>query len=728
MATLVLTVVGNALGGPIGGTIGAIIGQQIDNRLFAPKPREGPRLGDLSIQTSSYGAAIPRLYGRTRVAGSVIWATDLIEERSKVSTGKGKPKQTVYSYSANFAVVLSARAIGGVGRIWADGKLLRGEAGDFKTETVFRLHTGGVDQTVDPMIAASEGAGNAPAYRGLAYAVFEDFQLADYGNRIPSLSFEVLADTGPIAVGAVLADASGGKLSATAPTVIDGIAVTGDSVRGVSESFAGVVPLLAVDGPSGLVVVEGTATGIAPLSDDLGASADGKRVARIEREKLPFDALPRRRTVSYYDVARDYQQGSQSLFRPDFGARERRIDFAASLTPERARALIERKTLTDAAARDRIKIALPWRYARAAPGEALSLPGVQGRWLIAETRLEGMTVRAELERLPDGAAGSTGAEPGRAVGEVDAEHGPTVLRIIELPWLGSGVATSPALYAVAAGSMAGWRRAALLQSNDDGASFEEIGATAPPAVMGSAVTVLAAGTAFGFDRVGAVEVDLLHAGMTVGPATEDALIGGANLAMLGDELIQFAVAEKIGPVRYRLSGLLRGRRGTEWAVSSHIVGEAFTLIESDALLPLVVPDGVASVTLTASGVGDAVAVSASAPVGGVSLRPPAPVKLRPTALANGDTRVEWVRRSRDGWRWADHVDAPLGEESEAYEVVVTPQPGASRIVTLNSPEWTYTAAERAADVGGGATSLSVDICQIGTRGRSKAASTSLSLV
>jgi hypothetical protein len=44
----------------------------------------------------------------------------------------------------------------------------------------------------DPLIVAKEGADEAPAYRGLAYLVFENFPLADYGNRIPQLSFEIV--------------------------------------------------------------------------------------------------------------------------------------------------------------------------------------------------------------------------------------------------------------------------------------------------------------------------------------------------------------------------------------------------------------------------------------------------------------------------------------------------------------------------------------------------------
>jgi hypothetical protein len=89
VATLVLSTVGTVLGGPVGAAIGALIGQSIDQELLGGSSR-GPRLGDLSVQTSSYGTQVPRVYGIMRVAGSVVWATDLAEG-SATSGAKGKP-------------------------------------------------------------------------------------------------------------------------------------------------------------------------------------------------------------------------------------------------------------------------------------------------------------------------------------------------------------------------------------------------------------------------------------------------------------------------------------------------------------------------------------------------------------------------------------------------------------------------------------------------------------
>ena len=114
MATLVLSTAGTILGGPVGGAIGGLLGQSIDQQLLGPGPRQGPRLGDLSVQTSSYGTQIPRVYGRMRVAGSIVWSTDL-QEDSQTEGAKGQPDSVTYSYSVSFAVALSSRPIGGMG-------------------------------------------------------------------------------------------------------------------------------------------------------------------------------------------------------------------------------------------------------------------------------------------------------------------------------------------------------------------------------------------------------------------------------------------------------------------------------------------------------------------------------------------------------------------------------------------------------------------------------------
>jgi len=97
---------------------------------------------------------------------------------------------TTYSYFANVALALCEGEVGCVKRIWADGREL-----DLDDVTL-RVHRGTQDQPADPLIAARQGAGNAPAYRGTAYVVFERFPIGAYGNRIPQFQFEVVRQVG----------------------------------------------------------------------------------------------------------------------------------------------------------------------------------------------------------------------------------------------------------------------------------------------------------------------------------------------------------------------------------------------------------------------------------------------------------------------------------------------------------------------------------------------------
>ncbi|MGZ8370595.1 MAG: baseplate multidomain protein megatron, partial [Caulobacteraceae bacterium] len=203
MAQVILSSVDRAIGGPIGGFIGSTIGRAIDHSLIsslAPARQVGPRLDSLHIQSTGEGSPLPAVVGRARISGQVLWAARFTEARVAAETGGGKggPKAYQYDYSLSFAVGLCEGPIDGIGRIWADGKPLD------QTGVTMRVYLGADDQTPDPLIEAVEG--EAPAYRGLAYVVFEDLPLAAFGNRPPQLSFEVFRRPKPAGAPPALED------------------------------------------------------------------------------------------------------------------------------------------------------------------------------------------------------------------------------------------------------------------------------------------------------------------------------------------------------------------------------------------------------------------------------------------------------------------------------------------------------------------------------------------
>jgi hypothetical protein len=93
---------------------------------------------------------------------------------------------------ANFAIALCEGEIAHVGRIWADGQLM-----DMR-EVACRQYLGTSDQMPDSLIEAKQGAGNAPAFRGTAYLVFDRLDLTPFGNRIPQIQVEICRPAGDL--------------------------------------------------------------------------------------------------------------------------------------------------------------------------------------------------------------------------------------------------------------------------------------------------------------------------------------------------------------------------------------------------------------------------------------------------------------------------------------------------------------------------------------------------
>ncbi|WP_209425709.1 glycoside hydrolase/phage tail family protein [Pararhodobacter sp. SW119] len=203
MATLVLSAVGAAAGAQVGGAVlglsgavigravGATVGRVIDQRLLGLGSRsvDHSRVDRLRITGAGEGVALPRLWGRMRLAGHVIWASNFEEHagRSRRTKGGLGPRVSEGArYTVSLAIALCEGQITGLGRVWADGE-------EIDRDTLnLRLYPGTSDQLPDPKIEAIEGAGRAPAYRGTAYVVMEDLDLGPFGNRIPGFSFEVM--------------------------------------------------------------------------------------------------------------------------------------------------------------------------------------------------------------------------------------------------------------------------------------------------------------------------------------------------------------------------------------------------------------------------------------------------------------------------------------------------------------------------------------------------------
>ena len=772
MAVLALGFAGQAIGASIGGSIlgvtsaaiggfiGSTIGGMIDNMLF-PSKQEGPRLDDLSVTVSTYGNPIPLLYGpENRIAGNVIWSTGLIETTKKSRQGKGGPsvQTTEYSYRASFAVALcqgqrapgDGAPISRVRKIWANNKLIYDAGAPAPDVPVglyeaMRFYPGSFSQQPDPTIEGYVGAGQAPAYRGTAYVVFQDLQLADFGNRLPNLEFLVEAQD-EINVSEVVFDVA--TRCGLDPNLISTLDVGDHTVRGfaIGQAASGVGALqpLALAYDFDVAEVAGALRcvrrGSSPLGlitlDQLGghdATADRSGDV-ISWSRTRVTALPRQSTVTFPDPDRDWQPNSQSAQRSE-GSADNALSTSVPLvlTADQGRALADRLLWEAWTGQQTATAQTDDRWISIEPGRLYYVETPAGFEPIRVTRvtrgwngvidMELRRDRSEVYRPSSPGVPSTVPDNGLNL------PGLTEVILLDIPLLlDADDAKGAGFYWGFVGSGAGWRGADFLRSIDDVGPFVDVEPQGRELTVGQATEALPAPLGdfdpdADWDMASVITVELRRPDMVLESLTDAEVLAGGNAAYVGPfgdtdgEIIQFANADLVEPGVYEISRLRRGQRGTDYAWAGHAIGDQFVLLEPGALkrADFGLADlnqerfykGVSLLTLEADT--DAVEFVNT----GRGLAPYSPTGLTLEGDTGGDLVLSWTRRSRIGWPQVQ--PPPLAEESEAYRLQIMNAAGTvvEREVNLTGVAlYVYTAAQQTADFGAPVSSLRWRVAQI----------------
>lgn len=196
--------VGYIVGGPAGAQYGWAIGSVVGAVTAPPNRVRGPRIEDLRVTGVEYGQPIPFVVGTITVPGQIWWASDRREIATTTDEGgKGGPSTEVtsYTYEVDLLIGLSENQLGGVVRIWSQGKLVYSASASASSDTIdasvntsawtrMTFYSGESTQLPDPTYEAAVGVGNAPAYRNRSTIFIEGLQLGSSG-QIPNLTFEV---------------------------------------------------------------------------------------------------------------------------------------------------------------------------------------------------------------------------------------------------------------------------------------------------------------------------------------------------------------------------------------------------------------------------------------------------------------------------------------------------------------------------------------------------------
>ena len=271
-------------------------------------------------------------------------------------------------------------------------------------------------------------------------------------------------------------------------------------------------------------------------------------------------------------------------------------------------------------------------------------------------------------------------------------------------------------YAAANGGATSWRGATLTRSTDLGATYHIVGAFDTPATMGT--TVGALGNFLGGnipDELNKLTVNLSYG--EIASVSYASFINGAQAAVIGSEIVYYREAILNVDGSYTLRGLLRGRRGSEYAMSAHVPGERIIFLAVNSIKRI--SDLTSSIGVErlykAITLGQSTGTTKTFTNTASGLKPYSVAQLGGGRSLTGDLQVTWARRARMSGEWRDLVDVPLGEDSEAYVVEIwdSGRTTLKRTISgLTSAFATYAAAQQVTDFGGLQSSIAVSVYQL----------------
>lgn len=283
-----------------------------------------------------------------------------------------------------------------------------------------------------------------------------------------------------------------------------------------------------------------------------------------------------------------------------------------------------------------------------------------------------------------------------------------------------------AFYAGIAVTSAGqFRSGTLFQSEDGGTSYQPWAAFSNSTIRGLAVNALPDRPhADAFDRATVFTIAVAQ-GTAPDSVTEAALLASETSnafavwnAFVGDwEYIRAASVVDNLDNTWTLSTLLRGRKGTEFAMAGHVIGA--TVYHLDALAIARATDADRTLSRIYVAVPTSTVFSSNGAVTftnqGKGLRPWAPQLA--SAIRDdgtGDWTFTWNRRDRLGQEWPESgsEDPPMSEDTEEYTIKF--YSGVTLMGTYSSAVETfvYTAAAQTTDFGSPQTTIEIGVAQV----------------
>lgn len=430
--------------------------------------------------------------------------------------------------------------------------------------------------------------------------------------------------------------------------------------------------------------------------------------------------LPPQAAVTYINVNDDAQTGTEYSDRMTAGqAAMQTVQLGIGMTPTDAKGVADAVVADTAAALLSGTIAVPLRYSRLDPSDVIEVVDRDSRVY----RLRAVRRREErgvltLDVVGDDATAIesqqiTDISQGQSA--VVTKPGDTIFQPLDIPIL-RDADNAPGYYVAAKGSTTVWPGGKIFSSSDN-VNYTVAAEIDETAVYGTCTTTLGNFTGIGFDEVNSLTVNV-GAG-ELSSSTRDAMLAdpSINALLVGNEIIRFRSATLVSAGVYTLSGLLRGQRGTEWAIAGHVASERAVLLRARGLrrVSQQASDS-GQLRHLRAGTNGSVMLPTTTQFTNANrgLKPLAPVDIRGAEQSGQNVILSWRRRSRLSAAFLAPAGLPLGEAVESYVVRVyqTPSTLKRTLVATGSPSIAYTRAMQLTDGFVAGTGVRVDVAQV----------------
>ena len=726
------------------------IGANLLLSLFAPKPptQQKGKIEDTGVPDAEYGKSLSYPFGKVRKEGlTMMWGIPLKEvvtsERQGGKGGGGGQTTEVYTYFLTAAYPI-ARKIGSVRRVWMNSVLVyNSETNDERSLKFIEhttIYTG--NQTTPSSVIQSKESNPVPAFTGMSFLVFNNYPIANYdGTGFPTIDIEVIGESGNnpkikdiLKTICKLAGRTDDQIDVT--DIPDDYRIQGFDLLFDGTSFADQLEelmrafFIVAREPKDKIIFKRQEQSSDPIfipKSSFGSKKFGENPIDINEKKLThFRETPSAVTVSGLNFLKNYEtitvvaKDPSDTHTNELSFQTKLIDIDMFFMNTASRILFLGKTQSKTFSK---MFLLPaWENLKV--GDVIftndnnnyhqelmqitkKVRGVNYLIEIEATRFQGVGYLPDIpidnEFPPDN-------NTPRPYGRANAIP-------IECPIVNSRDKDIGIYVAIEGNS--GFTRGALFYSDDNGLSYDFAVGNVVNSVTG---TVLSFSPNFNNASPSFIDdLNWIRVSMNSGqlePVTLETFLSGKQLGWFSTgEIIAFknAVIVSNNPLTFDISYTIRGVKGTEPAISRHIIGEKFVLLTNYLVrFPLnlsdinreyllkVVPNGLLETDIEEE-------VSHTITLEGLK---PFPCAVR-GEKGNNDLIITWYRRTRLNGRWIDYIDiAYASGELDGYVVRIYDESTVKREWSVSSARSVvYTEAQQIADWGSVQSAYTVRVFQ-----------------